>query len=128
MATLGKEILVTASNKVGTLFRVTAPLKEAGIGIQAVCAWGEGDKACLLIVTENNERAEQAFKKAGLSTLEKEVVLAELTHKTGTLAEAAQRLADANIDIDHCYVSATGSKALAVFATKDNQKAVKVLS
>lgn len=128
MATLGKEIVVTSENRVGTLAKVTAPIKEVGVSIQAVCAWGEGGKASFLIVTEDNERAAQALKKAGYATQEKEVVLVEMTHKIGSLAEAAQKISGAGIDIEHCYVSAHGPQALAILATKDNTKAIRVLS
>lgn len=128
MATIGKEIVVTWENKVGALMRVTAPIKEAGVSIRAVCAWGEGGKATFFLVTDNNDKAEQALKKVGCSTGQREVVLVELSNRIGALAEASQKLANAAIDIDHCYVSAHGGQALAVFATKDNAKAVKILS
>lgn len=128
MVTLGKEIIVTTENRVGTLAKATAPIKEIGVSIRAVCAWGEGGKANFLIVAEESDKAEQALKKAGYSTKQNEVVLAELPNRIGALAEASQKLANANIDIDHCYVSAHGGQALAVFATKDNAKAVKILS
>lgn len=128
MATLGKEIIVTSENKIGALVKVAGPIKEAGISIRAVCAWGDGGKASFLLVTENNQKAEEALKKVGFTTKQNEVVLVELTNKIGSLAEAAQRLSGAGIDIDHCYVSAHGGQALAIFATKDNQKAMKILS
>jgi hypothetical protein len=127
MASLGKEIFVTTENKVGMLLKITAPIKEAGVSIRGVCAWGDAGKANFLVVTENNEKANQALKKAGYAPQETEVVLADLANKIGSLAEAAQKLAGAGVDIDHCYVTASGSQALAVFATKDNAKAVKVL-
>lgn len=127
MASLGKEISVTTENQVGTLFKVTAPLKETGVSIRGVCAWGDAGKANFLIVTENNEKASQALKKAGYAPKEMEVVLTDLANKIGSLAEAAQKLSNAGVDIDHCYVTASGPQALAVFATKDNAKAMKVL-
>ena len=127
MATLGKELFVTTDNKVGTLLKVAAPIKEAGVSIRACCAWGDGTKANFLLVTDNNDKANQALKKAGLSPQESEAVLTELPNRIGSLAEAAQKLANAGVDIDHCYVSASGGQALAVFATKDNAKALKAL-
>src|SRR3989338_9008987 len=120
MATLGKEIVIAGENKIGALSNVTAPIKKWGISIRAVCAWGDGGKASFLLVTDNNDKAAEVLKKAGYGVQQNEVVLAELPHKVGALAGAG-------VDITHCYVSASGDQALAVFATKDNQKALKAL-
>lgn len=127
MATIAKEIWVTTENKVGSLAKALTPLKEMGVSIRAVSAWGENGKAEFLIVTEDSVKATGALKKAGYSIQEKEVVLAELQNRIGALAEATKKLGDAGIDINHCYVSASGSQALAVISTKDNAKAVKLL-
>ena len=127
MATLGKEIVIAGENKIGALSNVTAPIKKWGISIRAVCAWGDGGKASFLLVTDNNDKATEVLKQAGYGVQQNEVVLADLPHKVGALAEAAEKIAGAGVDITHCYVSASGDQALAVFATKDNQKALKAL-
>ena len=127
MAKLGKEIMVETGNKVGTLARVTAPLKEAGVNIQAMCGWGEGEKGCIMLVTNNNAKGLEALKKAGFQGKENEVVLVEIEHRVGSLAEAAQKLSEAGVNINYCYVSATQTPALAVVSTADNKKAVAAL-
>lgn len=122
MAQLTKQICVTAENKPGSLAKVAACLKETGISIQGACAWGEGGKATFLFLTENNGKAIEALKKGGYSATEQEVVTSSLPNRVGSLAEACQKIGQAGIDIQHCYVTATGPNALAVFATKDNRK------
>lgn len=127
MARLGKEINVVTDNKVGVLAQVTAPLKEAGVNIEALCGWGEEDEGNILLVTNDNAKGIEALSQAGFSPTEKEVVLVELDNQVGTIAEAGQKLSEAGVHITYCYVSAVGPKALAVLATRDNAKAVEVL-
>lgn len=123
MGQLAKHVFVGAENKPGTLAKVTAPLKEAGVTITACCAWAEGAKANIALLTEDNHRSIDVLKKAGYAPTEQEVVATTLPHRVGSLAEAAQKLGQAGIDIQFCYVTASGGNALAVFATNDNKKA-----
>lgn len=128
MAQLTKEISLKSENKPGMLAKVTSSIKEAGVSIVAVCAWGEGNQANFLLLTENNAKAVEALKKAGLSPSENEVVTAALPHKVGSLAEAAQKLGQGGIDIKYCYVTAAGGPALFVANTDNNRKAVELLA
>lgn len=127
MGQIAKHVSVSTDNKPGMLAKVTAPLKEAGVIINACCAWGEGGKANFALLTENNAKAIEALKTAGYKPEEQEVVTTTLAHRVGSLAEAAQKLGQANIDIQFCYVTASGGNALAVFATNDNKKAAGLI-
>lgn len=127
MSNLVKQIWIKADNKPGTLAKVTHPVKEAGVAIIASCAWGEGEKANFMLLTENNGKAIESLKKAGFVIEESEAVSVTLPHKVGVLAEAAQKLGQAGVDIQFMYVTAAGPSALAIFATNNNKKAVEVL-
>lgn len=127
MGQIQKQICVTADNKPGSLAKAAGCLKEEGVSIQAACAWGEGDKARFLFLTDNNDRATEALRKGGCTATEEEVVTSVLPNRVGTFAEATHKLGQAGIDIDYCYVSANGPNALAVFVTNDNQKAKGLL-
>lgn len=127
MAILGSELTFVTENQAGMLEKVLAPLKEAGINILAMSAWGEGDKAQFLIVTDDNEKAKQALQQAGFEPKQNEAVFIELENQPGTLAEAAKKIADAGVNINYCYFSATGPSAIAIFSSKDNAKLVSVL-
>jgi hypothetical protein len=127
MGQLAKHVFVKADNKPGTLAKVTAPLKEAGVSIAACCAWGEGTQANFTLLTENNTKAIEALKKAGYKPEEQEVVTTTLANRIGSLAEASQKLGQGGIDIQFCYVTVSGGNALAVFATSDNKKAAGLI-
>lgn len=127
MAEITKEIQVPVPNKPGTLARVAEPIREAGVNILALCGWGEADKGTVMLLTDNNASALAALKKAGFAPTEKDVVTAVLANKVGTLAEAAQKLGRAEIDINYCYFTANSPNALVVLNTKNNAKAKEIL-
>jgi hypothetical protein len=127
MGQLAKHVWVKSANKPGMLAQVTAPLKEAGVSITACCAWGEGDQANFTLLTENNAKAVDVLKKAGFSPTEQEVVTTTIPHRVGSLAETAQKLGQGGIDIQFCYVTASGGNALFVAATNDNKKAAGLI-
>lgn len=128
MGQLAKHVFVGSENKPGALAKVTAPIKEAGVSLTGCCAWGEGpEKANFALLTDNNAKAIEALKKAGYRTEEQEVVTTKLANRVGTLAEAAHKLGQAGVDIQFCYMTVTGTEALAVFATNDNKKAAGLI-
>jgi hypothetical protein len=127
MANISKEIHITTGNAPGTLAKVTAPIKDAGVNVRAFCAWGKEDESHFMIVTEDNDKAAEALQAAGFDTRDREVVLLDLNNEIGTLDDAAQKLGTAGVNIDYCYVSTSGSQCLAVFSTQDNAKAAEVL-
>lgn len=127
MAKLAKEITVETDNNVGTLSKVTGSIKEAGVNLLAVCGWGEEDKGTILTVTDDNAKAIEVLTQAGFAPKEKEVILVEVAHRVGSLADVAHKLSEAGVNIIYCYVSATTSPALAVLSTRDNAKALAAL-
>lgn len=127
MATKDKEIMISTADKIGALSKALEPLKAGNVSIRAICAWGAEGKANFLLVVDNCEKGLEALKKVGFTATANEVVLTTLPNRIGAMLEATKKLADAGVSIDHCYVSAAGPEAMAIFATKDNAKALKVL-
>ena len=123
-----KELKVVADNKTGMLARVTAPIAEARININACCAYTNGDKAEFLFITTDNAKAKQNLEKAGFKTSERDVAVIETTNEAGTLFRCAQQLAIADVDLEYCY-STAGSQGSTwiVFATKAIEKAMNVI-
>lgn len=127
MAELSKEILIETENKPGIMAGITNAIKNSGINIRALCAWGVDEKGHFMIVTEDIEKAFETLKEAGYAAQEEEVVLIDLKNEVGTLNDIAQNLGDAGININYCYVSAVGDQCLAVLGTDDNAKVLEIL-
>lgn len=122
------ELLVTCDDKPGALARVTGPIAEARINVNAVCAYRMEGTAHFHLVTSNNELAKEHLKKAGLSADETPVVVLETENEAGTLFRAAQQLALANVDLDYCYATtSTCGSTWIIFATKAIESAMNVI-
>jgi hypothetical protein len=123
-----KELIITCEDKQGQLARVTAPIAEARVNVNAICAYREGEKVVFRFLTEDNARASASLHKAGFTTEEREVVVVETTNEAGTLFRAAQQLALAGVDLDSCYATA-GSKGNSwiVFSTDTIERAMNVI-
>lgn len=125
-----QELKVVADDKPGTLARVTAPIAEARININAFCAYRSGGgKAEFLFLTANNAKATDCWKKAGFRAQSRDVVVVETTNESGTLYHAAQQLAQAGVDLDYCYATAgtLPGSTWVVFGTPTVEKALNVI-
>lgn len=127
--TTAKEIWVTATNEVGTLTKLTAPLAEAKVNIWGCTAWTEGNEAKFRFLTDNNTKATELWNDAGYKTTTNEVVVTELEDKPGTTWNTAQTLSNAGIDINYMYVTTCGGcdTARLVLNTNDNAKTTTLL-
>lgn len=126
-ANLGKELLVTITNKVGILANISKILADHGINIEGVAGYASGNEAKIMIVADDTLRAKEAIVKAGYkSTKENEVVVVDLDNKPGALKSITAKLAAEKIDIRYIYgtVCPEGCPARIILSTSDNEKAL----
>ena len=128
-AEMGKELVLTVPNKMGTLANVSKILADHGINIEGIAGYAMGSEAKIMLVAEDVLRAGDALKKAGFKAIEmKEVVVVELENKQGALKSVTARLLDAKIDIKYIYGTACsgGCAATVIVSTVDNEKALVI--
>jgi len=125
-AELGKEVTVTAANKIGLLANISKVLGDHDINIEGVAGYAANNEAKIMIVTDDDTRAMDALKKAGLAVKEREIVIVELLNKPGVLKAVSAILAKENIDIHYTYgtVCTEGCPARLILSTSDNEKAL----
>lgn len=129
-AGLRKEILVTEKNKAGILANLSKILSEHGINIEGVAGYAVNNEAKIMLVTEDDVRAQDAIKKAGYKQVsENEVVEVELVNKAGALKTVGAKLASAGIDIKYAYgtICSEGCPAKIILSTSDNEKTLVLL-
>ena len=127
---LGKEIVVTAANKVGVLANMSKIMADHGINIEGVAGYAVNNEAKIMLVADDVSRAKDALQKAGYKSLkENEVILVDLENKLGALKGLTAKLATANIDIRYTYgtVCSEGCPARIILSTSDNEKALVLL-
>lgn len=123
-----KELGVKTGNKKGELARVTGPMAEAKVNVTALCGVGQGSDGWFWFVTDNNGKAREALAKAGLQVTERDCCCLELADKPGTCWEAATKLANGGLNIDHWYYSCSGAPSAKIYFSCDNcQKAAQLL-
>ncbi len=127
MADLCREIHATVADKVGLLADATDKVKDAGVNITALCAWAEGDKGHLRMITEDNDKVCQAVSPLMESCEMDDAVTVKAANTPGALNEIAHKLADAGININLVYATAEGDQATVILKTTDNAKAAEIL-
>ena len=124
-----KLLMVTTPNEVGTLGKVSASLKDAGVNISHLCAYGEGEKASFIIMASDPDKAIQALKGIGYEVSQEDALEVEFENAPGTLSPVAKKLGDAGVNIKYIYgTTGDGSKVIGVMSTADNQKALSIIN
>ncbi|MDP3980874.1 MAG: hypothetical protein Q8Q33_05615 [Chlamydiota bacterium] len=126
---LGKEIIISARNKIGILLNISGILCSKGINIHAISAHAAGNFALIGLITSNNKKALSILKRKGYEAVENPVIITELINKPGFLMKVTNTLVKHKLDIFNIYGGATlkGENSILVFTTSDNVKALAVL-
>jgi hypothetical protein len=94
-----RELRVPIANKPGVLGQVSIVLSEAGINIEGFAVWG--GVARLFVV--DTDRAQELLDDEGFSCAVADVLRLHLPDEPGNLAEVAEVLGNAGINIDYAY-------------------------
>lgn len=125
---LETELHVITPNEPGILGRVLGTLANAGVNLRALNAHSGKNNGIFLLITSDNKKAEKALKVLRYKVNTNKVVTVEIHDRIGAGAEIGALLGNAAIDIDYCYGTSVGAgKALLVFSTSNNKKAVETL-
>jgi hypothetical protein len=123
-----KQIRLETPNEVGMLEKVSAAIAKAKVNINALCAYGMGEKGQFLLLVDRPAKAKSALSKAGFSPTEEEAILVEMVNRPGEMQRVSEKISDAGIDINYVYGSAgSGASNFCVFRTNDDSKAIKAL-
>src|SRR5437660_1665468 len=112
-----KQVSVFLENKPGRLANVLSALERDKINVSGLTVMDSHEHSVLRLVTSDQARTKQVLKSLGIPYTESEVLLVELRNQPGAIAHVCEQLAAEHINIEYCYVSATGrnGKTLGVF-------------
>ena len=125
-----KQLAVFLDNRPGTLARLAQALSEAKVNIYAITTSDTVDHSVIRLVVSDFRKAMHVFEQHRTLVVEDDVIMVDRTNRPGELAELAQKLADAKINIEYCY-SATppeAKKGLLILRVSNPAKALKVLN
>ena len=127
---LARQLAVFLDNRPGTLGRLCEALAEAKINIFAISSSDTVDHVVFRIVVSDPTQAKRLLEERGTLVIMTDVLMIDGSNKPGSLAEIANRLGDASINIEYAYCAThpTAHKGLLILRTSDPKKALKVLN
>jgi len=101
------QLAVFLSNRPGALARVCEALAKAGINIHALATSDTVDHSVVRMVVSDPTKALMLLGESGVLALENDVLMIEGDNAPGMLAEIAERLSKAEVNIEYAYMAAT---------------------
>ena len=128
-AVFDKQLMISVSNKVGTLAEVTSVIAASGINLVAMCAYAIADMVAIMFVTEDNNEAKRLLEERNFSVMEEEVILLTIENKPGALQIVTEKIAEAGIDLSLIYgsVEKEGKFSRIVIISRDNMEAMMII-
>lgn len=130
-AHLEKELMIETGNQIGTAAHLTKLISEqAHSNIRAFWGGATGEKGTFAVITDDNQKVADFLKNdAEFSNFhEEDVIVVDVADKVGAAADVADKLSAAGIDINWLYTTIFDDQTAVVVSTKDNSKALKILS
>jgi hypothetical protein len=123
------QLAVFLANRPGALARVCEALANAGINIYALATSDTVDHTVVRMVVSDPTKALMLLGEAGVLALETDVLTIETASQPGVLAKIAERLAEAEVNIEYTYLAAgrDADKGLIILRLSDVEKARRVL-
>lgn len=120
-----KEFSVTLANQPGQLATLARRLSDAGVHIQSLAAIGTDNESLIRLMPDDADATRRVLQDAGLHFEERLVLDTFLPDEPGALAEVAQRLADAGVNIDSMYLLHSNADGLHFAVTVDDPQAAR---
>jgi hypothetical protein len=116
--------VVDLKNRPGELARLAEVISAKGINITGFTGAACGDDGSVCLITNDEAATRRALNDASYTCHERELVVATIQDKPGSLAEASRRMASAGVNIEAAVPTGMDSRGVHVaFATDDASKA-----
>ncbi len=123
------QLTLSLASKPGVLAQVASTLARAGVNITAICApEATGGRGKIRLLVDNPARATEALRGAKFRVGQEEALTLTLDNRPGALAEVAEKLARARINVKCAYATTHGpGQALVVLTVPNAAKAQAAL-
>ena len=115
-----KEFSVTLLNKPGQLAALAGRLADAGIHIESLAAIGTDGESLVRFMPDDADVTRHVLNEAGVHFVERPIIDTFLRDEPGALAEMAEKLADAGVNIDSIYLLHSNAEGLHFAVTVDD--------
>lgn len=123
-----RDCAIRLTNHPGDFGRVAQALARRGVNIKALAGLTMGGEAMVRVLPDDIAAARSALEAAGIRFSEGEVHVVLLENKAGVLADVANRLGDAGVNLDAIYLTGITDDLVEVaFVGDDPRKTKKIL-
>ncbi len=123
-----RQISVFLENRPGRLGSLCEVLSDEGINIQAIMVPSGTDYGIVHLIVDRHEDALQLLDSRGYRTYTSRVLDVEVEDHPGALAELADRLSQANVDVKYAYSAVASGRGRLILAVSDVERGHEVLS
>lgn len=122
------QLVLNLQSKPGVLANVAGVLGRAGVNIEGICAVETAGRGKIRLLTSDAAKAEAALKAAKIRCGREEAISVPLENRPGAVAEVAQKLAQAKVNIKCAYATTGGAaQAVVVLSVSNLPKALAAL-
>lgn len=107
-------------NRPGALAKICEALAHAKINLLALSILDTVDHAIVRLVTDRPKETEQLLVRLHPVAQRRDVVMLELPNVAGSLAQVAERLSRAGINLEYAYCTATAGQASGALVLRTN--------
>jgi hypothetical protein len=129
-AEVAHQLSIFVANKPGVLGKVCDLLRKEKINIFAITTSDNRDYSLIRLVVDETRRALDLLENYGTLVQETDVIMIDGPNKPGTIAEMADRLGAAKVNIEYLYCATPPSakSGLLIFKPSNVAKALKALN
>jgi hypothetical protein len=120
-----RDCSIQLTNHPGDLARVAQALGRRGVNIKALAGLSIGGTAMARILPDDIVAARSALEAANIRFMEGEVHVVLLENKAGELANVANRLGEAGINLEAVYITGIAGDLIELAIVSDNPKKAK---
>lgn len=122
-----REFAIQATHRPGEIGRVANVLGRAGVNLKAVAAMAFAGQGVIRLVVDDVEAARSALQQSNIRFEEHEVVTVLLENRAGELADMADKLANAGVNLHAVYLTGRVDDLVELAVVADDPKKAKKL-
>lgn len=122
-----RDVSVALTHRPGELARLARALARYGLNLKSVAGLAVNGHVQVRLLPDEIEPARKALEASGIRFEENEVLTVLLENKAGALAEVAEKLADANVNLLALYVTGLDGDLVELAIVADDPKKAKRL-
>src|SRR5262249_42541337 len=117
-----RDFAIHLTHRPGELGRVANVLGRAGINVKSVAGMTLGNQAVLRLIADDIESARAALQEANIRFEEGEVVSVLVENRAGELAEVADKLSNAGVNVHAIYLTGKDGDLVELAVIADDPK------